>query len=93
MLSRRSTQLGGSDGCLATQGCQESAPKRLQTSSHIGPEMRAQRAAIALQQNLEISLGLGRLDHAKGVLPSRHGQIDRVIAGDLQEDPRVRPPL
>jgi hypothetical protein len=40
--------------------------------------MRAQRAAIALHQNVEISSRLGRLD-----LPSRHGQIDGVIARDL----------
>jgi hypothetical protein len=32
---------------------------------------------------------LGCLDHAKAVLPSRHRQIDSVIARDLEEHPRV----
>jgi hypothetical protein len=36
--------------------------------------MRAQRAAIALHQDVEIASGLSRLDHTEGVLPSRHGK-------------------
>jgi hypothetical protein len=52
--------------------------------------MCAQRAAIALHQDVKISSGLSRLDHAEGVLPSRHWHINGVIARDLKEDPRVR---
>jgi hypothetical protein len=52
--------------------------------------MRAQRAAIALYQDVEISSGLGRLKHTEGVFPSRHGQINGIIERDLKEDPRVQ---
>ena len=55
--------------------------------------MRAQRAAIALHQDVEIASGLSRLDHTEGVLPAWHGQIDGVIARDLKEDPSVRTTL
>ena len=55
--------------------------------------MHAQCAAIAPHQDVEISSGLGRLDHTEGVLPSRHRHINGVIARDLKEDPRrVGPP-
>ena len=49
--------------------------------------MRAQRAAIALHQDVEIASGLSRLDHTEGVLPSR--QINGAIARELNEDPRI----
>ena len=52
----------------------------------------ARRAAIALHQDVEIASGLSRLDHTEGVLPSRHGQINGVIARDLNADPPHRSP-
>ena len=55
--------------------------------------MYAQRAPPALEEYLEVAARLRRLDHAEGVSLSGHGQIDRVLAGDLQEDARVGPPL
>ena len=39
-------KLRGSSGCrVATQCREEGGPKRVQASSHVGAEMRAQRAA------------------------------------------------
>ena len=69
------------DGCLQC----------LEARSDICAKMSTQGTAVALQQDLEISAGLSRFDHAERVLLSRHGQIDGVIAGDLEEHPRVWP--
>ena len=43
----------------------------------------AQRPAIALHQDVS------RVDHTEGVLPSRHRQINGVIARELNEDPPI----
>ena len=57
------------------------------------PRCIAQGAALALQQHLEVASRLRRLDDAEGVLLPGHGHIDRVVAGDLQEDAGVRSAL
>jgi hypothetical protein len=45
--------------------------------------MRAEGAAIALHQNVEITSGLSRLYHTERVFPSGHREIDSVIARNL----------
>src|SRR5688500_6073952 len=64
-----------------------------QMSGDVRAQMGAERAAVALYEDLEIPSCLGRLHHTEGVLPSRHGHIDGVIARNLQEHARVRATL
>src|SRR5439155_4701812 len=65
--------------------------EHLETGAHVVAEMHAQRAAAAVGEHLKITARLRRLDDAKGELLPGHGQIDRVVAGDLQEDAARRP--
>src|SRR5438477_486413 len=50
-------------------------------------------APAALAEHAEIAARLRRFDHAEAVLRSGHGQILRVVAGDLQEHAAVGPAL
>src|ERR1700722_6749392 len=52
--------------------------------------MHPQCSASALGQNLEISAGLRGFYYAESKFLSRHGQFHGIVAGDLQEYPRVR---
>ena len=52
--------------------------------------MHAKRAAPAFGENREISASLRRFHHAERVFLAGHFDIDRVVAGDLEEDARVR---
>ena len=47
--------------------------------------MNAQGAPVALGENLEITARLRRFDDAEGVALAGHGQIDGIIAGELQK--------
>src|SRR5580704_14560801 len=55
--------------------------------------MNAQRATAALHQSIEVTGGLRRLHHAKAVGMTRHVEIARIVAGDLQEDAGIRAAL
>lgn len=52
-----------------------------------------QRPASTFRQDLEVSPGLRRFDHAEGVLLPGHGEVGGIIAGDLQNDAAVRSTL
>src|SRR5437016_8180910 len=47
--------------------------------------MDTQRATAAFCEDGKVAAGLGRLDHAKGVLLPGNRQVLGVVAGDLQE--------
>src|SRR5215471_3392210 len=51
--------------------------------------MDAERAAIAIREDLKVPARLCGLDGAEGVAPPGYRDVDRVIAGDLQEDAGV----
>src|SRR5712691_13492784 len=51
--------------------------------------MYAQQSAAAFGQDVEIAARLRRLDHAKAVSLSRHGEILSILAGDLQDHPAI----
>ena len=68
----------------------EYGPQGSQMSSDVRAKMRAERAAAALHQDLEIASGLRRLDRTKRVFPSRHRHINGVIARNLQEHSCIR---
>ena len=53
--------------------------------------MDPQSAPPAIGQNLKISARLRRLHDAESVFLSGHRQVDRIVAGDLQEHSRIRP--
>src|SRR4030095_5037939 len=55
--------------------------------------MYPQGATLALQQHVEVASRLGRFDDAECVLLPGHGNIERIVAGELQEDTGVRSTL
>ena len=55
--------------------------------------MYPQGATLALEQYVEVASSLGRFHDAECVLLPGHGKIERVIAGELQEDTRIRSTL
>src|SRR5436309_6987658 len=65
----------------------------LESGRHVRSQVHPQRAAAPLLEHLEVAAGLRRLHHSERVCLSRHRQIRRVVAGDLQEDPRARAAL
>src|SRR5579863_8785202 len=52
--------------------------------------MHAERAPVAVSENLKIAASLRGFDNAEGVLLLRDWQIVRLVAGDLEENTRVR---
>src|SRR3990167_1314282 len=56
-------------------------------------EVQAHDAPPGLGQRLEIAEGLGGLERREAVARPGDGRVLRVIARDLQEDPRGRPTL
>src|SRR5208337_338216 len=56
-----------------------------ESCSYVAAEVHAQRAAIAVGQNLEVSASLCRFHHSESVLLSGDGQVLGVVARDLQE--------
>ncbi len=52
-----------------------------QTSLHIRTEMNTENAAMAFSQNVEIALGLGRLDYPERVPMARNRQVSKVLVG------------
>src|SRR5579864_7183893 len=64
-----------------------------QTGLQIFAEMHSQGAAAALHEHLKISTRLGRFDDSEGILLPGHSKVGRIVAGDLQEDARIRPAL
>src|SRR4029453_16166519 len=64
-----------------------------QMSSDVRAEVSAQGAPVTVQQNLEIPSRLRRLDDAECVFLIRHGQVESVVARDLEEHARVRSAL
>ena len=65
------------------------SPGHVQPRRDIRTEMDAQRAAVALDEHLEIAARLRRLDDAERVALAGHRQVRGVVAGDLQEDAGV----
>src|SRR5215472_315491 len=57
----------------------------IQPTFHIHRQMYTQCATLTFGQNLKIATRLRCLDDAESVFLLRYGQIDGVIAGDLQE--------
>src|SRR5215210_4617325 len=57
-----------------------------QTVRRISVKMHTQRPTPTIEQDLKIAASLCGLDHAEGILLSRHRQIDLVIECDLQKD-------
>ena len=55
--------------------------------------MHAQGAAAALGQNVVIAARLGSLDDSKAESVPWDLQVFRIVAGQLKEDPAVRPAL
>jgi len=62
-------------------------------SSDVRAEVSAQGPPVTVQQNLEIPSRLRRLDDAECVFLIRHGQVESVVARDLEEHARVRSAL
>src|SRR5471030_1621762 len=56
-------------------------------------EMNAQRTPSALVKNVEISLGLRGLDHAKSIRMTGDVDVSRIIARDLQKHAGIRTTL
>src|SRR5262249_29325432 len=59
----------------------------------VSAEVHPEGAALPLGQHLKVAAGLRRLHNAKGVVLSRNRDVDRVAAGDLQEDTAIGPSL
>src|SRR5581483_2486635 len=59
----------------------------------IAAQMHMQRAAAPLAKNFEIAARLRRFYDAERILLARHRNIARVVAGDLHEHARIRPPF
>src|SRR5580765_1609560 len=77
----------------STYGLRDSFRERSQGLYHVRPQVRAQRAAFALGQYLEIAARLRRLHHAEGILLARHRQIVGVVTGNLKEHSAIRATL
>ena len=58
---------------------------------YVAAEVHAQRAALAVGENLKVPASLRRFHHSESVLLSGNRQVGRVVAGDLQEDAAVGP--
>ena len=52
--------------------------------------MHSERSPASLFEDGEISCGLRRDDHSKGVFLARNREILRVVGGDLQENASIR---
>src|SRR5579859_3927260 len=52
--------------------------------------MNAQRAPVALEQNVKVAAGLRVLHHAETGAMSGNGEVLAIIAGDLQKDAAIR---
>ena len=78
---------------LRTRACPHRGLQRAQRARQITSEVHPERTTVALRQNLEIAPRLCRLHHAERVRPTRHRNVWRVIARDLQEYARIRPTL
>src|SRR6266550_4755260 len=55
--------------------------------------MSAKRAPAALDEDLEVPARLCCLHHTEAVTPARDLQVERVVAGDLEEHAAVRTAL
>ena len=68
--------------------------KRSRQASEAGcqtfAQMDPQRAPPTFREDLEVSPGLRRFDHAEGVCLPRDGQVGCIFAGDLEKDSAVR---
>src|SRR2546430_2187707 len=51
--------------------------------------MYAQRAPAALGQHFKVAARLGGLHNSESIFLPRHGQVNRVVASDLQENSGV----
>src|SRR5579884_1023509 len=63
--------------------------QRRQSRRKILTQMHAQCAAIALSQYLEVASRLSCFHDTEGELLSRNGNVDGVVASDLQKDSRI----
>src|SRR4051812_44599890 len=55
----------------------------------VGAEVDAEGTAAAVGEDLEVAPGLRGLDYAEGVAMAGDGEVDGIVAGDLQEHARV----
>ena len=69
--------------------------KRSRQASEAGcqtfAQMDPQRAPPTFREDLEVSPGLRRFDHAKSVRLPGDGQVGGIVAGDLEKDSAVGP--
>ena len=63
----------------------DGALQRGEASGDVAAEMHAQRAAVAIRENLKIAARLRRFHHAECVFLARNRKIRSIVAGDLQE--------
>src|SRR6266516_1721655 len=63
-----------------------------QPGADVFHDMRAQHAAAAFGEDAKVPARLRGLDYAEGRLAAGNLQVERVLAGNLQEYPGVRPP-
>src|SRR6266481_3727546 len=61
---------------LSVEGPPDGLAQDSQAGGHVGAQVDAERAAVALRQDLEIAARLRRLDDPERVLLPRHRQID-----------------
>src|SRR5215470_1198513 len=60
---------------------------------HVFAEMHSQRAPSALCEHGEVTSRLSCLHDAEGILLSGHGEINGIVASDLQKHSAVGPPF
>ena len=58
----------------------------MQAVFYVRAQVNAQRAAVAVEQDLEIAAGLGGFDRAESVFLVGNRQVARVVRSDLQKD-------
>src|SRR6185503_15590829 len=75
------------------QRCTHRLLERAETGADVGAQMYPQGATLALQQYVEVASSLGRLHDAECVLLPWDGNIEGVIASELEEDTRIRSTL
>src|SRR5258708_1078832 len=64
-----------------------------QASFHVPAKMHTQSSSAAIGEHLKIASSLPALNNPNRKLLPRHGQVDRVVAGNLKEPSRIRSAL
>src|SRR5918994_3019365 len=83
--------------CMFRSSSAERAPDGLLEGGQVGGEIRAEMhmddGPVLRPQRLAVAAGLGVDEAAEGVGPARDRAIDRVVRGELEEEPARRAPL